>query len=51
MVEAWDSETATLRKIAEHFGRVQSHVRADANGLVGIAKDTIVSRDWEPYRS
>ena len=25
VVEAWDAETATLRAIADHFGRVQSH--------------------------
>lgn len=51
VVEAWDTETATLRAIAERFGRVQSHIRADANGLVGISTDTIVNREWEAYRS
>lgn len=51
VVAAWDAEGATLRAIAERFGRVQSHIRADASGLVGISKDTIVNREWENFRS
>jgi alpha-ketoglutarate-dependent taurine dioxygenase len=51
VIEAWDAETATLRAIAERFGRVQSHIRADANGLVGISTETVVNREWENYRS
>lgn len=37
--------------MAQRFGRIQSHIRADANGLVGIATDTVVNRDWENFRS
>ncbi|MGE5203762.1 MAG: TauD/TfdA family dioxygenase [Acidobacteriota bacterium] len=51
VIEAWDLESATLKEIAESFGRVQSHIRADANGLVGIGTETIVNREWEAYRS
>lgn len=51
IVEAWDSECETLKEIAESLGRVQSHIRADANGLVGISTETIVNREWEAYRS
>jgi hypothetical protein len=51
VVEAWNAEADTLRTIAERFGRVQSHIRADAKGLVGIAKDTVVNREWEAFRS
>ena len=51
VIEAWDFEATTLRTIAEHFGRVQSHIRADANGLVGISTDTVVNREWENFRS
>lgn len=51
VVDAWDAESATLREIAESFGRVQTHIRADANGLVGISPDTIVNRDWENFRA
>src|SRR3974377_45711 len=51
IVEAWDAEAATLKEIAEHFGRVQSHIRADANGVVGISTETVVNHDWENFRS
>ena len=51
LIEAWDAEQATLKDISEHFGQVQSHIRADANGLVGISIDTVVNREWENFRS
>ena len=51
VVQAWDTECATLKQVAESFGQVQSHIRADANGLVGISTETIVNREWEAYRT
>lgn len=51
VIEAWDAEAATLKEISEHFGRVQSHIRADASGVVGISTEAVVNRDWEEYRS
>lgn len=51
VVDAWEAEPATLRTLAERFGRVQSHIRADANGLVGISKDAVVNNEWENFRS
>ncbi len=51
VVDAWDTEPETVKTVAEHFGRVQSHIRADANGIVGISTAVMVNRDWEPYRS
>ena len=51
VIEAWDPESATLKEVAESFGRVQTHIRADSNGLVGISPDTIVNREWEHFRS
>jgi alpha-ketoglutarate-dependent taurine dioxygenase len=51
VIDTWDTEAATLKLVAERFGSVQTHILADANGLVGIATDTIVNRDWESYRS
>jgi len=51
VIEAWDAELATLKDVCEHFGSVQTHIRADANGLVGISTETMVNRDWEKYRS
>ena len=51
VIDAWDTGAATLRDIAEHFGRVQSHIRADANGVVGIAIETVVNHEWESFRS
>jgi alpha-ketoglutarate-dependent taurine dioxygenase len=51
ILEAWDSESSTLKEVSEQFGNVQSHIRADANGLVGISTDTIVNREWENFRS
>jgi len=51
VIEAWDSECATLKEVSESFGCVQSHIRADANGLVGISTEAIVNREWEAYRS
>ena len=51
VIEAWDAEPETLKGIAQRFGRVQSHIRADANGLVGISTDTVVNREWENFRS
>jgi len=50
VIDAWDAEAATLREVSESFGRVQTHIRADANGLVGISPDTIVNREWEAHR-
>lgn len=51
IVEAWDAECATVTEVAERFGRVQSHIRADVNGTVGISPDTVVNHEWENYRS
>ncbi len=51
VVDAWDAEAATLRDISECFGRVQTHIRADANGIVGISTEAVVNRDWESFRS
>jgi alpha-ketoglutarate-dependent taurine dioxygenase len=51
VIDAWDAEPATLVDISEHFGRVQSHVRADANGVVGISADAVVDREWTSFRS
>lgn len=51
LIEAWDAEQETLRQISQRFGRVQSHIRADANGLVGISVDAVVNREWEDFKS
>jgi alpha-ketoglutarate-dependent taurine dioxygenase len=51
VVDAWDTEPTTLREVSESFGRVQTHIRADANGLVGISTETMVNREWENFRS
>lgn len=51
VIDAWDAEPATLVDISEHFGRVQSHVRAGANGIVGISTDAVVDREWTKFRS
>ena len=51
IVDAWDAECTTVTEVAERFGRVQSHIRADANGIVGISPDTVVNHEWENYRS
>ncbi len=51
IIDAWDTECSTLKQVAESFGSVQTHIRADANGLVGISTETVVNRDWETYRS
>ncbi len=51
VLEAWDTESSTLREVSERFGSVQTHIRADANGLVGISTETMVNREWEQYRS
>jgi alpha-ketoglutarate-dependent taurine dioxygenase len=51
VMDAWDCECATLKEVAESFGSVQSHIRADANGLVGISTETVINREWEQYRS
>ena len=51
VLDAWDSESSTLKEVAERFGSVQTHIRADANGLVGISTETVVNREWEKYRS
>lgn len=51
VLDAWDSESSTLKEVSERFGRVQTHIRADANGLVGISTETVVNREWEKYRS
>jgi alpha-ketoglutarate-dependent taurine dioxygenase len=51
VIDAWDAEAETLRGISEHFGRIQSHIRADANGVVGISTEVAVNREWESFRS
>ena len=48
---AWDTESSTLREVSEHFGSVQTHIHADANGLVGISTENVVNREWEMLRS
>jgi alpha-ketoglutarate-dependent taurine dioxygenase len=35
VLEAWDANYETLRLVAELCGAVQSHIRADAEGIVG----------------
>lgn len=51
VLEAWDTESSTLKEVSERFGSVQTHIRADANGLVGISTETVVNREWEKYRA
>ena len=51
IVQAWDTESTTLSDVAARLGRVQSHIRADAQGRVGISVETVVNREWEAYRS
>ena len=51
VLEAWDTESSTLKEVSERFGSVQTHIRADANGLVGISTETVVNREWENFRS
>lgn len=50
-IDAWDATPETLTAVAECFGQIQSHIRADASGRVGIAVETVVNRDWEAFRS
>ena len=50
VIEAWDVEATTLREISGHFGRVQTHIRADTHGIVGISTEPVVSREWESFR-
>ncbi|MDR3401554.1 MAG: TauD/TfdA family dioxygenase [Chthoniobacter sp.] len=51
VIAAWDTQCETLKEIALSFGRVQSHIRADANGLVGIGTEAAINREWEAFRS
>ncbi len=51
VVQAWDTESSTLKEVSERFGSVQTHIRADVNGLVGISTETVVNKEWEKYRS
>jgi alpha-ketoglutarate-dependent taurine dioxygenase len=51
LIDAWDCESATLKQVAERFGAIQRHIRSDANGLCGVATDTLANREWENYRS
>lgn len=51
VLDAWDVESTTLKEVSERFGSVQAHIRADANGLVGISTETVVNREWENFRS
>ena len=51
VIGAWDTECSTLKEVSESFGSVQTHIRADANGLVGISTETVVNREWENFRS
>ena len=51
VINAWDTECSTLSQVSERFGRVQTHIRADANGLVGISTETVVNHDWENFRA
>jgi alpha-ketoglutarate-dependent taurine dioxygenase len=50
VIQAWDAGPETLTEVSERFGRVQSHIRADASGRVGIAVETVVNREWEAHR-
>ncbi len=51
VIDAWDAESTTLKEVSGYFGNIQAHIRADANGLVGISTETVVNREWEKFRS
>ena len=50
IIDAWDSEGATLLEVAQRFGRIQMHIRAGASGLCDISTATD-NREWQNYRS
>ena len=50
VIGAWNSEAAALLEVARRFGRIQMHIRANADGLTGISTASD-KRDWHNYRS
>lgn len=45
LVEAWDNSVETLKEISSFFGDLQSHVRADAEGIVEVRPGANKSKD------
>ena len=50
VIGAWNSEAAALLEVARRFGRIQMHIRANADGLTGISTASD-NREWHNYRS
>ncbi|MCW1967732.1 MAG: TauD/TfdA family dioxygenase [Anaerolineae bacterium] len=46
IIEAWNSDPETLLQIASSFGNLQTHVRSNEQGIVGLGGDTL-SGDWK----
>lgn len=51
VLEPWDSEVDTLRWIGSLFGSIQSHIRADEQGVVGVGGPQSPNAEWQQYRS
>jgi alpha-ketoglutarate-dependent taurine dioxygenase len=45
IVEAWDVDYSTVIKVAERFGCIQTHIRADAHGIVGINPHAVATHN------
>jgi alpha-ketoglutarate-dependent taurine dioxygenase len=48
VLRAWDTQTETLKTIANLFGDIQSHIRADSAGVVGGGEP--VDSTWKEHR-
>lgn len=51
VLQAPDGEPDTLRRIGAVFGTIQSHIRADERGVVGVGGPQRTDAEWHPYRS
>lgn len=50
LLEPWADDVNTLRKVGSLFGTIQSHIRADEQGVVGVGGPQR-SAEWQAYRS
>lgn len=50
LLEPWDREPDTLRRVGSLFGDIQSHIRADERGVVGVGGPQRAA-EWQQFRA
>lgn len=51
VLEPWDSSKETLKIVGSIFGKIQSHIRASEEGIVGVGGEQPKDAEWQQYRA